>query len=297
VKTGRLKDRIFLGSGRLIALIIGLLVFVMVGGLLARSLPLLKTHSLGTLLLSSSWRPLKGEFGFLPYIVGTLWVTGVAMAIVVPIGLLAAVYLSEFAAVRVKRIVMPAIDLLAGVPSVVFGACGVVVVVPFIRDVLAPALGLVSSGYSVLAGSIVLAVMVFPIMINGTCEILQTVPHDLREAALSLGTTRWEAIKLVVLRKAAPGIITSVVLSFARAIGETIAVLMVVGNVAHIPHGLLQPAYPLPALIANNYGEMLSIPLYDSALMFAALVLLGVVVAFELIAGVVMHGMKRSLAS
>ncbi|MGA2641880.1 MAG: phosphate ABC transporter permease subunit PstC [Spirochaetia bacterium] len=292
---GRFKDHIFLAAGRLITLTIGLLVFAIVGGLLAKSLPLVKSHSLGTLLVSSSWRPSKGEFGFLPYILGTIWVTGFAMVIVVPIGLLAAVYLSEYAVARVKKVITSAIDIIAGVPSVVFGACGIVVVVPFIRDVLAPALGLVSTGYSVLAGSIVLSVMVLPIMINGSYEILRTVPQDLREASLSLGTTRWEAIKFVVLRKAAPGIMTAIVLAFARALGETMAVLMVVGNVALIPHGLLQPASPLPALIANNYGEMLSIPLYDSALMFAALVLLGAVVVFDVIGGIAMHRVKRSM--
>jgi phosphate transport system permease protein len=295
VNRGRFKDHIFLAAGRLITLTIGLLVFAIVGGLLAKSLPLVKSHSLGTLLVSSSWRPSKGEFGFLPYILGTIWVTGFAMVIVVPIGLLAAVYLSEYAVARVKKVITSAIDIIAGVPSVVFGACGIVVVVPFIRDVLAPALGLVSTGYSVLAGSIVLSVMVLPIMINGSYEILRTVPQDLREASLSLGTTRWEAIKFVVLRKAAPGIMTAIVLAFARALGETMAVLMVVGNVALIPHGLLQPAYPLPALIANNYGEMLSIPLYDSALMFAALVLLGAVVVFDVIGGIAMHRVKRSM--
>jgi phosphate transport system permease protein len=295
VNRGRFKDHIFLAAGRLITLTIGLLVFAIVGGLLAKSLPLVKSHSLGTLLVSSSWRPSKGEFGFLPYILGTIWVTGFAMVIVVPIGLLAAVYLSEYAVARVKKVITSAIDIIAGVPSVVFGACGIVVVVPFIRDVLAPALGLVSTGYSVLAGSIVLSVMVLPIMINGSYEILRTVPQDLREASLSLGTTRWEAIKFVVLRKAAPGIMTAIVLAFARALGETMAVLMVVGNVALIPHGLLQPASPLPALIANNYGEMLSIPLYDSALMFAALVLLGAVVVFDVIGGIAMHRVKRSM--
>jgi phosphate transport system permease protein len=292
---GRLKDALFLAAGRLASLCIGILVFVMAGVLLVKSLPLLKSQSLGVLLTSDIWRPLKGSFGFLSFIMGTAWVAGFAMVLVVPIGLLTAIYLSEYAGSRTKRAIMPALDLLAGMPSVVFGVCGVVVVVPFMRDILAPALGVVSSGYSVLSGSIVLSVMVSPIMIHGSYEILQTVPQELREAALSLGTTRWETIKLVVLRKAAPGVITAIVLAFARALGETIAVLMVVGNVARIPHGLLQPAYPLPALIANNYGEMLSIPLYDSALMFAALVLLVVVIAFDAIAAMVMQRVKRSM--
>jgi phosphate transport system permease protein len=221
------------------------------------------------LLFSSSWRPFKGEFGFFPFIMGTFWVTGVAVGIAIPFCLLSAIYLSEYAAKRLQEWVKPLIDILAGIPSVVYGVWGVLVVVPLIKDYIAPIMGRFSTGYSVLAGGIVLAIMVFPIIIHVSLEVLSSLPHALREASLALGATKWQTVKHVVLRKAMPGIIAAIVLGLSRAFGETMAVLMVAGNVARVPSSVLDPAYPLPALIANNYGEMLSIPLYDSALLFA----------------------------
>lgn len=278
------------------ALCSGLVLFVILAGLLLKSSPLLRTADLGELLFSTGWQPLKGVFGFLPFIAGTFWVTIAAMIIVIPVSILASIYLSEYAGNAARKIIFPAIDLLAGIPSVVFGACGIIIVVPFIREVIAPALGVASSGFSVLAGAIVLAVMVFPIVINITLEIFRSIPSELREASLSLGATKWETVKCVVLRKGGPGIVTAVVIGFARALGETMAVLMVVGNVAKCPTSLFDPAYPLPALIANNYGEMMSVPLYDSALMLAALILLVIVLFFNIIAKLALRWIIRRMA-
>lgn len=137
--------------------------------------------------------------------------------------------------------------------------------------------------------------MVFPIVIHIMLEVLRTVPVELREASLSLGANKWETIKKVVLRKAAPGISAAIVLGFSRAFGETLAVLMVVGNTALIPKSLFDSGYPLPALIANNYGEMMSIPLYDSALMFAALLLLTVILVFNVIARMVIMRLEKQM--
>ena len=132
-----------------------------------------------------------------------------------------------------------------------------------------------------LAGAIVLSVMVIPFILNILIEIFKTIPIELSEASLSLGATKWQTIKFVLVKKALPGIIAAVGFGLARAFGETMAVLMVVGNVIKIPHSAFDPGYPLPALIANNYGEMLSIPKYDAALMFAALILFVVVMFFN----------------
>ncbi|HUW07272.1 MAG TPA: ABC transporter permease subunit, partial [Williamwhitmania sp.] len=165
--------------------------------------------------------------------------------------------------------------------SVIYGLWGILIVVPFVSHYVAPLLGYQSSGFTVLAGAIVLAVMIIPFILNILIDVFHTVPDELLEASLSLGATRWQTVKKVLLRKAYPGIISAIGLGVSRAFGETMAVLMVVGNVAHIPNGLFSPGYPLPALIANNYGEMLSIPLYDSALMLAALVLFVVVMLFN----------------
>jgi len=169
------------------------------------------------------------------------------------------------------------------------------VVVPFIKDVVAPFAGVFSTGYSILAGGIVLAIMIFPVIIHVSLEIFRAVPQEVREASLAVGATRWQTIKHVVMRKALPGVAAAVVLGISRAFGETMAVLMVVGNVAKIPHSVLDPAYPLPALIANNYGEMLSIPLYDSALMLAALILLLVVLVFNAISKLILIRVERSI--
>ena len=176
----------------------------------------------------------------------------------------------------------PVIDILAGIPSVVYGVWGILVIVPFVSHTIAPLFGKQSSGYTLLTGALVLAVMIIPFILNVMIEVLKTVPEELTEVSLSLGATRWQTIKSVLLRKAFPGIISSLVFGLSRAFGETIAVLMVIGNVAKVPQSLLDPAYPLPALIANNYGEMLSVRGYDSALMLAALILFVIVMIFNL---------------
>jgi phosphate transport system permease protein len=195
----------------------------------------------------------------------------------------------------VRRGILPFIDLLSGIPSVIYGVWGILVVVPLVGK-LAGAFGVYSSGYSLLAGALVLSIMVCPFIIHVSREVLSAVPDGVREASLSLGATRWQTVKHAVLRKALPGIFAAVVLGLSRALGETIAVLMVVGNVPLIPKSLFDPVYPLPALLANNYGEMMSIPLYDSALLFAALVLLVVVLCCNVLASLVLSLMYSEAA-
>jgi len=290
-----LKDRL---AGRLMLVLTifsGLIVFLMAIGLYQRSRPILAIKSLGEILFSSSWHPSRGEFGFFPFIMGSLWVTGVAVAIAIPLCLLTAIYLSEYASRYVQEWIKPLIDLLAGIPSVIYGVWGVLVIVPLIKDHIAPLFGKFSSGYSVLAGGIVLAIMVFPIIIHVCVEVFRSVPYGMREASLSLGATKWQTTKHVVVRKAMPGVIAAVVLGLSRAFGETMAVLMVAGNVAKVPSSVLEPAYPLPALIANNYGEMMSVPLYDSALLLASMILLLVVLFFNVIARIVLMRVERSI--
>lgn len=259
-----------------------------------RSMPVHAGQHVLRLLFSKEWHPSRGEFGFLPFIAGTLWVTGVAMVIAIPVCLLTSIYLAEYAPKNLREGINPLIDILAGIPSVVYGIWGVLTIIPFIKGYLAPLCGVSSTGYSVLAGGMVLAVMIFPVIIHISTEILQTVPQDLKDASLALGATKWQTIKNVVMRRAMPGIVAAIVLGLSRAFGETMAVLMVVGNVARMPHSIFDPAYPLPALIANNYGEMLSIPLYDSALLFAALILLFVVLYFNVVSRMILYGTKWS---
>ena len=272
----------------------GAIVFVMILGLYQRSRPILSVKSLGELLTSSSWHPLAGDFGLLPFIAGTLWVTGVACAIAIPLSILCAIFLSEYARRSVREWTRPLIDLLSGIPSVVYGVWGTLVIVPFIKDRIAPATGSFSSGYCVLAGGIVLAVMIMPVIIHVSLEVFRTVPTEVRDASLAVGATKWQTVKGVVMRKGMPGVIAAIVLGLSRAFGETMAVLMVVGNVARVPTSVLDPAYPLPALIANNYGEMMSVPMYDSALLLACLVLLLVVLFFNIVSRIVLVRVERS---
>jgi phosphate transport system permease protein len=273
----------------------GLIVLAVALGLYLKARPVLALKPIRKLLFSSSWHPLKGQFGFFPFIMGSLMVTTLALVIAIPLCLLTAIYLSEYAPKYIRELAKPLIDLLAGIPSVVYGVWGVLFIVPLVRNHIAPFWGTSSTGYCTLAAGIVLAVMVFPIIIHVTWEVFGAVPQELKEASLSLGATRWQTIKHVVLLKTRPGIIAAVVLGFSRAFGETMAVLMVAGNVVKVPTSVLEPCYPLPALIANNYGEMLSVPLYDSAILLASLILLLIVLLFNILARVVLIQMERSM--
>lgn len=270
-----------------------LLLSAMLATLVLRSGPILQETRFTELILGTTWQPLQGKFGFAPFVAGTLWVTAVAMCLATPPSLLMATYLTEYASPALRALASPLLDLLASIPSVVYGVWGVVAVVPWVRHSLVPlaeraAQGIPflavhsRTGYSILAGGIVLAIMVTPLIVSVSASVMAAVPMGLREAALSLGATRWEAVRLVVYRKALPGLAAAVMLGFSRAFGETMAVLMVVGNLPRIPSSIFDPAYPLTALIANNFGEMLSIPRYDAALTAASLLLLVVVLAFNL---------------
>ncbi|MHB1462479.1 MAG: phosphate ABC transporter permease subunit PstC [Armatimonadota bacterium] len=293
------------GKAMLTATLFSSLLVVAIGvSLYVKSRPLLASKSFGAIILGNDWHPSAGEFGLKPFIIGTVWVTGLAMVIAVPVCILAAIYLAEYASPRIRQAVKPLIDILAGVPSVVYGAWALLIVVPFIANTIGPyaqahwkhipfLFSEYTTGYSVLAGGIVLAIMVSPAIISVAEEVLRAVPMDFRDVSYAVGATRLETITRVVLKKALPGLVAAVVLGLSRALGETMAVLMVVGNVAETPKSIFGAAYPLPALIANNYGEMMSIPMYDSALLCSALVLLLLVLFCNVVAQVVLNRASR----
>ena len=271
------------------------MLFLMVIGisLFLKALPIMREKNLWVLLSSGNWKPFKGEYGFLPYILSTIYVSLLAIAIALPLSLLTSIYLNTYASKNVRRFFQPFIDVLSGIPSVIYGVWGTLTIVPLIANKIAPRFVEFSSGYTVLAGGVVLAVMILPLLISVLVEVFKSIPAEMTDASLQLGATKWQTVKKVVLRKSFPGIIAAVVLSVSRAFGETIAVLMVCGNITLIPHSLFDACYPLPALIANNYGEMMSVPLYDSALMLAALLLLLAVLVFNLGARVVLAKAER----
>jgi len=288
------------------------LILTVTVALLYRSWPIFNTYPLRDLLFGEVWKPTNGQFGFLPFILGTFWVTAVGVLLAVPPCVLVSIYLAEYAHARTRSIAKPILDLLAAIPPVVYGVWGLLAIVPFVDKVLAPLsdrwLGAVSTrlntsvsifsvnqptGFGILAAGIVLAVMIAPLIISVMYEIFSTVPNDLRHASLAVGATQWQTIRNIVLPQVAPGILAAIVLGASRALGETIAVLMVVGNIPQVPTSIFDSAYPLPALIANNYGEMMSIPLYDAALLSAALILLVVILIFNILSMLVVQRMLR----
>lgn len=268
---------------------------VLVGiGLYWKAAPIFKDHSLMTLIFSGKWFPQKGEFGFLPFIYGSVYVTVLSFILSAPLCLFAAIYLTQFGKRRLLNFMLPVIDILAGIPSVVYGVWGILVIVPVVANHIAPFFGASSSGYSMLAGGIVLAVMCIPYMLNMLIEVFHTIPVGMKEASLALGATHWEMVKHVILKKGFPGIISAFGLGIAKAFGETIAVLMVVGNTLKISISPFDAGYPLPALIANNYGEMMSIPDYDSALMFSALLLFVIILVINLFFRYFIHKTEKA---
>jgi len=271
-----------------------IMLVVLIGmGLYLKSVPIFENNNIWQLISNSVWKPGNGDFGFLPFIAGTLWVTALSIILALPVALLTALFLTEHSRSYIKKMVFPVLDILAGLPSVIYGVWGILIIVPFISEKLAPHFVEYSTGYTTLASGIVLSIMILPLLISLFIEIFSAVPKELREASVSLGATKWQTSKYIVLRKTKPGIYAAVILAVSRAFGETIAVLMVAGNIPEIPHSLFDACYPLPALIANNYGEMLSIPLYESALMLAAFLLFIVVVFFNTSSRMILYQIEK----
>ncbi|MEI6562795.1 MAG: phosphate ABC transporter permease subunit PstC [bacterium] len=207
-------------------------------------LPFMFKVGLRDFLFASEWNPEVGKFGIYPMIVATLWVTFGAMLIGAPLGVAGAIFLNEFVPKSVMKIVKPTIELLAGIPSVVFGFIGVMVLAPWIRAALG------GPGLSVLAASVILGIMVLPTVISISTDAIAAVPNSYREGALALGATRWQSVHMVTIKAARSGIIASIILAMGRALGETMAVIMVAGNTVKVPHAITDPVRTLTANIA-----------------------------------------------
>jgi phosphate transport system permease protein len=208
------------------------------------------------LIKGTEWYPTAvpaQQFGLLPLFLGTFWVSIGAILIAFPLGLIVAIYLSEFSSARFRSIFKPVIELLAGIPSVVYGFFGLVILVPFIQKTFN-----LPVGETALTGSLILSIMILPTIISIAEDSLQTIPKAIKEASLALGATEFQTIFRVLIPYAKSGIITSGVLGIGRAIGETMAVLMVTGNAAVIPHSFLEPVRTIPATIAAELGETAS---------------------------------------
>jgi phosphate ABC transporter permease protein PstC len=210
--------------------------------------PVMFRYGLQKFLFGLDWFPLEKSYGLLPMIIGSLFVTAGALVIGVPFGLACAIVLTEFSSKRLRRFLKPVIELLAGIPSVVYGFMGVVILVPFIRDNLG------GPGLSVLAASIILGIMILPTIISISIDSLEAVPRSYREGSIALGATRWQTTRMVMFPAAKSGIIASIILGMGRAIGETMAVIMIAGNAAMIPRSLLYPGRTVTSKIALEMG-------------------------------------------
>ena len=215
------------------------------GFILKEGLPFIIETGAARFVFSSEWSPNRDPagFGILPMIAGSLSITLGALALGVPLGLGCAVFLTEYAPRRVATVMKPALELLAGIPSVVYGFLGMVILVPLIRERLG------GSGYSILAGSIVLSVMILPTIISISMDAIAAVPRSYREGSVALGATNWQTTHMLVLRAARSGILAAIILGMGRAVGETMAVIMVAGNSPAMPNSLLDPVRTLTSTI------------------------------------------------
>jgi phosphate transport system permease protein len=279
-----------------LALLMSLTVFVLIvliGYELAHGSSLALRKFGWQFLTNSDWDPVNEQFGALPFIFGSLVSSVLALVIAVPLSIATAVFLTEIAPVSLRQILTTFIELLAAVPSVILGLWGIFVMVPWLREHLFPllrkSLGFIPLfkgpivGVSMLAGGIMIAIMIMPIMTSVSREILRSVPGLQREAAYALGATRWEVIRIAVLSYARKGLFGAAILSLGRALGETMAVTMVIGNRPQIAASLFAPGYTLASVVANEFAEATT-DTYLSALFELGLVLLGVTVLVNALA-------------
>ena len=256
-----------------------IIVLLILAFLLSYGLPIFRYVSLSGFLFGRDWYPLSDRFGILPLILGSLLVTLGAVIIAVPIGIAAAVYLAEIAPPRVREVLKPTVEVLAGIPSVVIGFIGMLIIAPWVKS----AFGL-PTGLTALTGAIMLAFMALPTIVSISEDAIVAVPRDYGQGALALGAMPWQAILGVTVPAAGSGIIAAVMLGIGRAIGETMTVLMVTGNAALIPTSFLQPVRTMTATIAAEMGEVAQGTPHYYSLFAIGLVLFGMTFIINLIA-------------
>jgi len=265
------------------------------------SLPSLKKFGF-TFFYNSTWDPVAENFGALPFIYGTLVTSFVALLIAVPIGVGAAIYLAEYAPPKVSKAISILVDLLAAIPSVIYGLWGIFILVPFMRNCVQPFLGKYlgflpffqgpNYGVGFLAASFILAIIIVPFIISVSREVILAVPQVYKESAYALGATRWEAIFDIVLSYGRVGILGAVILALGRAIGETMAVTMIIGNNVIISPSLFSPGYTLASVLANEFAEA-DTTMYLSALIEIGLVLFLVSIIVNILARILIWSVTK----
>jgi phosphate transport system permease protein len=301
---GNLGDQVF----RVLTALFAILAVVVLGGMaiqMARaSLPSL--HQFGwKFLTSTEWDPVLDSYGALPYIFGTLVSSLLALLITMPVALGVAVYLAELAPIWVRRPLGILVELLAAIPSVIYGLWGIFILSPWLRDSIQPLLQNsfgwtpfftgTPRGFGMMAASLVLAVMILPTIASVSRDVLLAVPDTIREGALALGATRWEMVRKAVLPCAKSGILGAVILGLGRALGETMAITMLIGNRPDISWSLFSPGHSLASVIASNYAEA-SGELYLAALTELGLILFGVTLLLNIMARLLIWSTGRGPA-
>ena len=253
--------------------------------ILSEGLPFIFKYGIKDFLFSSEWQPQANKFGIFPMITASIWVTLGAMLVGAPLGVAGALFLSEYANKTVMKIIKPTIELLAAIPSGVYGFIGVIVLAPIIREYLG------GPGLSLLAGSIVLGIMILPTIISISIDSIMAVPNSYREGSLALGATTWQTIHMVTIKAAKSGIIASIILGLGRAIGETMAVIMVAGNSVNIPNSALDSVRTLTANIALEMSYATG--MHRQALFATGVVLFVIIIILNSIASVAIR--KRTI--
>ena len=280
-------EKVILISGMLATISVALItIFIFKTGL-----PAIGEIGWFDFVTGTSWRPTNESFGILPLIIGTLWVTFGALLLGVPVGISCAIFLAEIAPKRIGNMFKTAIEVLAGIPSVVYGFFGLIVIVPAIREYILPAVQIVNksastSGFSILAGSIILAIMILPTIVSLSKNAIESVPMEYKEASLALGANKAETITKVILPSAKSGIFSSIILGMGRAIGETMAVLLITGNVATVPKGILDPVATLTGTIAMEMSY--AGPFHQQSLFAIGIILFVIIMMLNIGAQIIM---------
>ncbi|MDO9354153.1 MAG: phosphate ABC transporter permease subunit PstC [Solirubrobacteraceae bacterium] len=290
--------------------VIAALIFVIIAYFLLRlyleSRPVFSEYGAFRFVTDNAWLPSKASYGAWPLIAGTLITSVVALAIGVPVAVASALFLTELCPQRVRGVLTTLVELLAAVPSVVYGLWGVFFLIPKLKPIeqwfsdtfsFLPFVGGTVAGPNYFIAGLILAIMIIPIVSSISREVLATVPREHKEAALALGATRWEMIRIAVLPYARPGISGAAMLGLGRALGETIAVTLVIGNAARLGDSIFSQGYTLAAVIANEFGEAASDPVHRAALIAAGLVLFVLTLFVNAIARWVVTRGERRLAA
>ncbi|MDI9438160.1 MAG: phosphate ABC transporter permease subunit PstC [Euryarchaeota archaeon] len=267
----RWNEEFFIEKGLLLTAVSSIIIITLIIVFIFKEgLPAIQSYGFINFIFGMDWAPSSGQYGVFPMIIGSLGITALSLLMAVPLGILCAIFLAEVAPARMRKILNPTIQTLAGIPSVVYGFFGLILLVPFMR------IHFGGTGFSMFTASIILTIMILPIIVSVSEDAIRSIPQEYKEASLALGATHWQTIKNVIFPAAIPGVITSVILGMGRAIGETLAIIMVAGNVVQIPGSIMDPVRALTSNIAIEMG-------YATGIHYNALFATGIVLIFMII--------------